>query len=74
MTKSTREWLIGFEKAAGQPVVVTLVVQRGVVRFYSCVSKRAALHDDEDEDDGPPGVNLARINRDRLSLKGAYIG
>ncbi len=49
--KKNLNWLLSFEKLAGKPVVVSLLIQDGKIDFIQAIDKRRFfLFQDDDED------------------------
>lgn len=62
-TNNTREWLKGFEILAGRPIVLSLVIEAGEIKFVSCIAKDYhSLGEEEDEGgDDMPDLNLEKV-------------
>lgn len=75
----TMQWLKGFEILAGRPIVLSLVIDSGKVRFVSCIAKdyHQQGREDEEECDEMPSIDLEEakkhVKAHELSLKN-YIG
>lgn len=55
--------ILSLERIAGEPVVISLLVEDGDIEFVSCVAKQHSLLK-EDEGDEEPGVDLTKIRED----------
>ena len=67
--KDFEAWLVGFEKQAGQPVIVGLLVESGKISFYS-VHNLARFFDrdgDGDEDNDGDGGELPSVDLPNLT-------
>lgn len=69
-------WLLNFEKQAGRPVVVSLMIENGHVDFMSCVNKKQFSMEWSPDDDSPD-FDLKKINKDSIQAcidRQDYIG
>lgn len=72
-------WLLSFEKLAGRPVVVSLLIEDGDIDFVSAIRKKTYMLDDniEDPENEPPTINFNQAKKDNTDtyLKSRdYIG
>jgi len=61
---TTRTWLLSFEKVAGKPVVVSLLIQDGEIDFLQAIDrKRFFLFQDDDDEEDEGGSNVTTFKR-----------
>jgi len=70
--KNYEAWLLSFERLAGKPVVVSLLVDKGRIEFVTCLDRKRYLDLIDDEGDDP-SVELVALKHKDLNLKN-YIG
>jgi hypothetical protein len=58
-TDETLDWLLGFERQANAPVVVSLLIEDGEVHFQMCGLKSRFL--DDGDTDGPDEDEIMNI-------------
>lgn len=61
--KDTKEYLekrlLMFEDVAGQPIVVSLLIENNTIEFISCVRKKGI--GDFEDDDEQPNIDLEKV-------------
>ena len=71
--KNIRQLLLGFEKLAGEPLVISLLVKEGNVHFIECYSTR--VHDASEEEAEEPSKNIHHIkDKSAMQIAKDYIG
>lgn len=57
--KNIEEWLLGFENLVDNPVVISVLVEEGNIKFLSCLDKKRYLdHDSEGGEDEEIGLEF----------------
>lgn len=62
-TDETLAWILGFEKQAGKPVIVSLLVEDGCVHFEHCTNKERIYADGDCDCDGPSEGEVKDIRK-----------
>lgn len=66
-----KEWLLGFEKQIGKPVIVSLLIEKGEYEFISCVRKKVYLGEEDDDvpepGDDSPSVDFKKVRKNTQS-------
>ncbi len=59
--RNIERWLLGFERLAGQPVVLSILVEQGKCEFLSCITKHS-YDEIEEADSEEPKISLQKLN------------
>lgn len=54
------EWLLNFEKQAGRPVVVSLLIEDEDISFVACFRKK--VYEEMSDDDEPEPEEYSKVN------------
>lgn len=61
-------WLLGFEKLAGRPVVISLLVEDGNIDFVSVVRKKLYLSDESEDPDETPSIDFEKAKETKTTF------
>lgn len=65
---TTLNWIQSFEKLAGEPIMLTLSVSKGSIRFENCYRKSKEFDDiDSGDEDGPSIKQMSNLHKPKAS-------